>query len=222
MNQLKSFRKHLVRSLAVLTTMTVSTALQAQEHVLRLHHFLPAQQQNQQNVIEPWAQKIEQESGGRIKIEIYPSMQLGGKPPQLLDQVRDGLADIVWALPAYTPGRYPKIAVFELPFMISTAEATSQALQAYYEAHARDEFSDFKVLWFHVHGRGLFPRPRERYRHGGRSAGQKSACAESQYRFSSRGVRCFADLYAGTGAAGSAVQGCCRRHCYSLGNRSRL
>lgn len=132
-----------------------SAAHAADEVVLKLHHFLPAGHQNQTTVIEPWAEKLAAESNGRLKIEIYPQMQLGGKPPQLLDQVRDGLADIVWVLPGYTAGRFPKIAVFELPFMVSTAEATSQAVQAFYEEHARDEWSDYHVLWFHTHARGL-------------------------------------------------------------------
>ena len=44
-------------------------------------------------------------------------MQLGGTPPQLYDQARDGVADIVWTLPGYTPGRFPRIEVFELPFV---------------------------------------------------------------------------------------------------------
>jgi TRAP-type C4-dicarboxylate transport system substrate-binding protein len=36
-------------------------------------------------------------------------MQLGGAPPQLFDQARDGVADIVWTLPGNTPGRFPGI-----------------------------------------------------------------------------------------------------------------
>ncbi|MFK5980507.1 MAG: TRAP transporter substrate-binding protein [Rhizobiaceae bacterium] len=128
----------------------------AQEFVLKAHHFLSTKHNTHAKVLKPWADKIEAESKGRIKIQIYPSMQLGGKPPQLLDQVRDGVADIVWALPGYTPGRYPKVAAFELPFMVSTAEATSQALQEYYEKYARDEFKDIHPLWFHTHARGFF------------------------------------------------------------------
>ena len=143
-------------ALAGVLSLGLSAVSHAEEVVLKLQHFLPAQHQNQTTVLEPWAETLAKESNGRIKVEIYPRMQLGGKPPQLLDQVRDGLADIVWALPGYTAGRYPKVAAFELPFMVSNAEATSQALQAYYEAHAMDEFGDFKVLWFHTHARGLF------------------------------------------------------------------
>ncbi|MCB1471368.1 MAG: TRAP transporter substrate-binding protein [Rhodobiaceae bacterium] len=127
----------------------------AQDVTLRVHHFLPPPSTTHAKVFVPWAEKVEKESGGRIKVELYPSMQLGGKPPQLLDQVRDGLADIVWALPGYTPGRYPKMSVFELPFMVSTATATSQAIQEYYEQNATDEWQDVKVLWFHTHARGV-------------------------------------------------------------------
>lgn len=127
----------------------------AQEVTLRVHHFLPPPSTTHAKVLVPWAAKVEKESGGRIKVELYPSMQLGGKPPQLLDQVRDGLADIVWALPGYTPGRYPKMSVFELPFMVSDATATSQAVHEYYEQNAMDEWQDVKVLWFHTHARGL-------------------------------------------------------------------
>src|SRR3546814_6413149 len=77
----------------------------AQEVILRLQHFLPPPSTTHKDFVEPWARKVEAESDGRIKIEIYPSMQLGGKPPALYDQVRDGVVDIVWTLPGYTAGR---------------------------------------------------------------------------------------------------------------------
>src|SRR3546814_18317726 len=70
----------------------------AQEVTLLVQHFLPPASTTRKDFIEPWARKVEAESGGRIKIEIYTSMQLGGKPPALYDQVRDGVVDIVWTL----------------------------------------------------------------------------------------------------------------------------
>ena len=57
----------------------------------------------------------------------------------------DGIADIVWTLPGYTAGRFPKMEVFELPFMIGDAEAASKAAWEFYEKHARDEFREVKV-----------------------------------------------------------------------------
>ena len=91
------------------------TAL-AQQVTLKLHHFVPAQSNQQKFWFEPWAKKLEQESGGRLKVEIYPSMQLGGKQPQLYDQAKDGVVDIVWTVAGTTPGRFPRLEVLELPF----------------------------------------------------------------------------------------------------------
>lgn len=131
------------------------TPVQAQEIILRIHHFLPPPAPVPKNFITPWAAKIEKESGGRIKVEIYPTMQLGGKPPALFDQARDGVVDIVWTLPGYTPGRFPGTEALELPFMPASAEATSQAAWRFYEKYLTEEFKDVHLIALHVHGPGL-------------------------------------------------------------------
>ncbi|MGH6886953.1 MAG: TRAP transporter substrate-binding protein, partial [Geminicoccales bacterium] len=75
-------------------------------------------------------------------------------PPQLYDQARDGVVDIVWTLPGYTPGRFPVSSVFELPFMVDNAEATSQATQEFAEKYLAEEFGDVHLLMLHAHARG--------------------------------------------------------------------
>lgn len=126
-----------------------------QQVTLRVHQFLPAKAPVPNNFIAPWAKKVEEESKGRIKVELYPSMQLGGTPPQLFDQVKDGVVDIVWTLPGYTAGRFPKTEALELPFISGNAEQTSQAAWEYYEKHLKDEFKDVKIIAVHTHGAGL-------------------------------------------------------------------
>jgi TRAP-type transport system periplasmic protein len=129
----------------------------AQEVTLRLHQFLPPQGTVPAKALTPWAKKIEEDSKGRIKVQLYSSMQLGGTPPQLFDQARDGVVDIVWTLPGYTPGRFPKSEVFELPFMAGlSAEKTSRALWDYVQKNAMDEYKDVHVLALHTHGPGFF------------------------------------------------------------------
>lgn len=135
------------------------TALQpalAADVTLRFHQFLPPQATIPAKAIAPWAEKVEKDSGGRIKVQQFPTMQLGGKPPELFDQAKDGVVDIVWTVLGYTPGRFPKSEVFELPFSVGKAEAGSRAFQAYVEKHAMDEFKDVKLIAVHVHGPGLF------------------------------------------------------------------
>jgi len=129
----------------------------AQEVTLRFHQFLPPQGTVPAKAILPWAKKVEEDSKGRIKVQMFSSMQLGGTPPQLFDQARDGVVDIVWTLQGYTPGRFPKTEVFELPFLAGlSAEKTSRALWDYVQKNAMDEYKDVHVLAFHTHGPGLF------------------------------------------------------------------
>jgi TRAP-type C4-dicarboxylate transport system substrate-binding protein len=99
--------------------------------------------------------KVEKESGGRIKFEGYPAMQMGGTPPNLYDQARDGVADITWTLPGNTAGRFPRTEVFELPFMMRDAEGASKATWEFFETVMPDEFKDTHTLAFHTHGPGL-------------------------------------------------------------------
>jgi TRAP-type transport system periplasmic protein len=123
----------------------------AQQVTLKLHHFLGATTSTQKNFLEPWVQKVQAASGGRIKIEIYPSMQLGGTPPQLIDQVRDGVVDLVWTLPSYTAGRFPRTETFELPFVTSDAVTVNKALTEFYRRNLVEEYAPYRVLMLHAH-----------------------------------------------------------------------
>ena len=122
---------------------------------LKLHHLLPPVSGAHKEMLVPWAAKVGKESGGRLKIDIYPSMQLGGKPPQLAGQARDGVVDIVWTVLGYTPGRFTKTEVFELPFMHTSTRATNRALTEYVKKNG-DEFNDYKLIGVFVHAGQLF------------------------------------------------------------------
>ena len=131
-------------------------AAMAQEVTLKLHQFLPAQANVPAHILDVWADKVEADSNGRIKIDRYPSMQLGGKPNELYDQVVDGVADIIWTVAGYTPGRFPRAEVFELPFMMTNAEATSRAFWDLFESDMKDaDFKDVHMLAVWVHGPGI-------------------------------------------------------------------
>jgi TRAP-type C4-dicarboxylate transport system substrate-binding protein len=135
--------------------MMIAPMARAQQVTLRLHQFLPAQAAIPAGFLIPWMKKVETESKGRIKIEHYPSLQLGGTPAQLYDQVKDGVVDLTWVPPGYTPGRFPRSETFELPFVAADGEPTSIAGWDFYEKHLKNEFKDVKVLAVNVHGRGV-------------------------------------------------------------------
>ncbi|MES2940394.1 MAG: TRAP transporter substrate-binding protein [Pseudomonadota bacterium] len=131
------------------------SGLAQQSIVLKFHTFMAPQSNVWLTMHKPWMDKVEKESGGRIKFEGYPAMQLGGTPVQLYDQAKDGVVDVVWTLPGNTAGRFPRVEVFDLPFIMTNAEATSKAYWEYVQAMAPDEFKDTQVLALHVHGPGV-------------------------------------------------------------------
>ena len=151
----------LVRTLLAAAFAAVALPATAQEITLKVHHFWPPGAMPPSTLLVPWCDRIAKDSGNRLKCQIYPAMQLGGAPPQLIDQVKDGVADIVWTLPGYTAGRFPLMEVFELPFMSASAEATSQAAWEYFDKHARKEFPGIQMLVVNVHDNG-FVHTRER------------------------------------------------------------
>ncbi len=128
----------------------------AAEITLRLSHFLPPVSAAHRTMFQPWAEKVTADSGGRIDVQIFPSMQLGGRPPELVDQVRNGIADLGWALPHYQPGRYPLMETWTLPFQITTTVETTPAFHEFMTTTAGDEFSEVVPLAWWLQTPGIF------------------------------------------------------------------
>jgi TRAP-type C4-dicarboxylate transport system substrate-binding protein len=149
-------RRTLLQSAAGAALGATALAGMAQQTVtLKFHTFMGPLSNVWLTMHKPWMEKVEKESGGRIRFEAYPAMQLGGTPAQLYDQVKDGVVDIIWTLPGYAAGRFPKTEAFELPFMMTNAEATSKALWEYLTTIASDEYKDTRLLAVNVHGPGV-------------------------------------------------------------------
>jgi TRAP-type transport system periplasmic protein len=150
-------RRSLLKSAAVASMAAPAIVGHAQQTVtLKFHTFMAPLSNVWLSMHKPWMEKVEKESGGRIKFEAYPAMQLGGTPVQLYDQARDGVVDIIWTLPGNTAGRFPRVEVFELPFYMNNAEATSRAYWEYVQTMCPDEFKDTHLIALHVHGPGMF------------------------------------------------------------------
>ncbi|NJO36640.1 MAG: TRAP transporter substrate-binding protein [Rhizobiales bacterium] len=129
----------------------------AQEVTLDVHHFLSPKAPPQTLLMEPWAKRVEEQSKGRIAIDIYPDMSLGGRPQELYESVVEGNVDIVWTLAGYTPARFPHAEVFELPFVHqSDAVATNLAIQDLFDDYLAADFSEVHPLLIHVHAGQAF------------------------------------------------------------------
>jgi TRAP-type transport system periplasmic protein len=151
----RTFLASTMASVAAPAVMRVAFA-DAPQFTFKLHHAFSSVSSAHDKFLAPWARQVEAQSGGRIRIDLYPSMQLGGAPSDLFDQARDGVADITWAQPSSTPGRFPKIEAFELPFVPSRrALVSSKALEDYARANLADEFRDVHPICFSCSDRGV-------------------------------------------------------------------
>ncbi|MEM8554589.1 MAG: TRAP transporter substrate-binding protein [Pseudomonadota bacterium] len=149
-------RRQMTTWIAALTTAVAAQGALAQEVTLRFQHFVSPKSANPTYFMAPWAEAIEEQSNGRIKVEIYPFMQLGGKATAMYDLIRDGAVDGGWVIPGYQPGRFPEAEALELPFMAPvSAEASSQAAWKFTQKYLMDDFSDVHIIAAHLHGRGV-------------------------------------------------------------------
>lgn len=147
---------------AAAIVMTASSVFAA-DYQFKLHHFLGEKAPAHSQMLAPWARQVEENSGGMVKIDLYPAMTLGGRPPELIQQVRDGVVDLVWTVNGYTPGLFPRSEVFELPGVHKNdPKATNLALLDLFESDLKEEYKGVEVMFLHVHaGQGIHMRGKE-------------------------------------------------------------
>lgn len=125
-------------------------ALAQQKTTLKFAVFTPEQELTFQRVMKPFAQKVMADSKGTLEIKMYPNGALGRHPARQLKMVQDGVADIAWVIPAYTPGRFPDNSVFELPNVIKNSREGSVAAWRMLKKGMLRGYSDFYMIGLFV------------------------------------------------------------------------
>lgn len=144
---MKFHTKHFSSLVLAIPLVMGTSALHAQTVTLKFTHFLPSTSNFQKNVAEPWCAAIDKDSGGRLKCQMYPSLQLGGTPAQIADQIKNGVADVGWTSPSYSTGRFPRTEALELPFALPVGGLSgARAMWEYTQKNGMEDFKDFKLL----------------------------------------------------------------------------
>jgi TRAP-type C4-dicarboxylate transport system substrate-binding protein len=139
-------------------TLTCAAALAAlpvaAQTTLTMSVWIPLQAPFVQHALVPWARQVEENSGGRVKVNMLAKAVAA--PPGHFDAVRDGLADVAFTVQGYTPGRFTLTKVAEMPFLGDSAESISVAYQRIHEQQlARaGEHQGVRVLAVFTHGPG--------------------------------------------------------------------
>ena len=102
-----------------------------------------------------WCAMLEQKVPGKIKCNALP--RAVAAPPGTFDAVRNGLADISFAVHGYTPSRFVTPQLAEFPFLGNSSETVSVAFQRVYNKYPAfaEEHKGVKVLAAFTHGPGI-------------------------------------------------------------------
>ncbi len=130
--------------LGTLALCGASGAAQAAE--IRLSTFVPPVHVIYREIITPWAQEVAKATNGEVKVTLYPSMQLGGKPPELYRQVADGVVDATFTLPGYTSPAFPRTQMIELPGLKKDGIAATNMMWDIFDPFLLPEYKDVKVI----------------------------------------------------------------------------
>jgi TRAP-type C4-dicarboxylate transport system substrate-binding protein len=136
----------MLRTFALGAAAVLSASAFAQTVTLKLASFEPPQAPITGSVLAPWAKEVSAASGGTLKIDIYAGGTLGRSPLQQLKLVQDGVADLTWTVPGYTPGRFDDTQVAELPFLVTDATSGSLAMTRLHQQGMLGGFDDLKLL----------------------------------------------------------------------------
>jgi TRAP-type transport system periplasmic protein len=136
-----------IAAIALVAGSTLAAAPALAQTELRLHTFVPPGHIIFREILEPWAQEVEQESDGALRITLYPSMQLGGGAPELARQAQEGTVDMVFTLPGYTSAAFPRTQMFELPGLAEDGLVATDMMWELIDAGLlEEEYRDLKIL----------------------------------------------------------------------------
>jgi TRAP-type C4-dicarboxylate transport system substrate-binding protein len=124
----------------------------AQTYELKVSHFLPPNHTFQKALIA-WGEELDKQSGGRLKLRIYPASQLG-PPPRQFDLARTGVADIAVGLHGLTPGRYALTELVSSPYTAPStgtlSATTGKRLTELAPRYLAKEHEGLHILWMAV------------------------------------------------------------------------
>ena len=117
-----------VAALAVLLAVVLTgAAFAAPEYVIKVGYILPENQSDHIIMRDVFKKDIEEKSGGRISVELYPNAQLGGDR-ELIESVQLGTVQVAIPATSALAGFDKRFQVFDLPFLFKSKETAFKAL----------------------------------------------------------------------------------------------
>jgi TRAP-type C4-dicarboxylate transport system substrate-binding protein len=114
--------------------------------MLKMASFVPPTSMTVTRVLTPYAAAVENDAGGDLKIQAYWGGTLGRDPFKQYNLVTDGVFDIGFVQAEYSSGQFPDDWLFELPYLVRSAEEGSVAKWRMYKMGLLRGYDDIKVI----------------------------------------------------------------------------
>ena len=121
------------------------TLARAEEH-LKWAVFTPDSEVTFRTVMKPFAETVQRETGNALVFDLFPNGALGRNPGQQPQMVLDGVADVAWVVPSYSPGRFPETEVLELPGMFKDLRESSLVATRLDQHKVLNDYKDYFVI----------------------------------------------------------------------------
>ena len=120
----------------------------AEDH-LKWAVFTPDSEVTFRTVMKPFAETVQRETANAVVFDLFPNGALGRNPGQQPQMLLDGVADLAWVIPSYSPGRFPDTEVLELPGMFRDLREASLVSTILAGQKTLHDYNDFYVvgLW---------------------------------------------------------------------------
>jgi tripartite ATP-independent transporter DctP family solute receptor len=128
-------------------------------YTFRLGEAHPASHPTAQADLE-FARRVEEETGGRIKIIVYLDQELGTEP-EVIDQVRFGAIDFTRVSVANLVGTVPELNVLQFPYLYSDREHMWRVLDSEIGDELLEGVGNYGFIgltWFDAGSRSFYTR----------------------------------------------------------------
>ncbi len=125
---------------------TATTDANAKPLNLKMAYFGGPKSPTYSKVLKPWTKRVSNASKGTVDISTFPGGALGRNPRAQVKLALDGVADVAFIVPSYTPGRFPDNAVMELPGIVKDTSESSFAIWGLFSRGLLRGYDKFKVF----------------------------------------------------------------------------
>ena len=134
---------NLTMKLAAAALVCLPVLAQAQPAKLKFAVFSPDTERLFNTVKKPWVAAVNKASGGTVEVELYPNGALGRAPQQQAQMVLDGVSDIGFIVPPFTPGRFPETEALELPGLFQDLAEGTRVYTRLVESGVLRDYADY-------------------------------------------------------------------------------